>query len=299
MQSKSAMIHWTEATSDTFMYGSRLRFHNNEMLFENPLMPSGEVIHRWHTMMYYPSNKAIPQLPLLKQGQSYRFQLDYTVEPEGAVYFKVIFKKRNGTEADVVTIEDTVATITYPTNAFSYEIHMINAAATRVIFRSIRITALQQQNDGEEGLYISEMRHTNDDTDVVNVVLVAPEGLSRASIEDLHNVIVIKRWQTADIVTIVDCLQPLERGYDLNFIGYTMASNEMAMTLAELMEQTAWVTRDMKHNEYTHTKVEVYSDETTQTTELSLVAPLLHPSRHLKALDADRLNGGATVCNNV
>lgn len=292
MQSKQSIIRWTEVTSDTFTYGSHLKIKDDETVFENPLMPSGEMIHCWKMMTYYPSDKTIPQLPILRQGKTYHFYFDYEVFPKGGVYFKIVFKRRNGTELDVVMVEGQHAKITYPLDAFSYEIQMMNAAATHVTFRSIKIAASRHVAQINEKLYISEMIQIQDDTDVVNIVLITQEGIVRDDMSALHNVILIEHWRIADLEKIVDCLQPLERGYDLNFIGYNELSNHMAYLLAECMGQRAWISHDVQLERQPYVAVEIYSSDMHEIRDLSLIVPLLQPSRHLENLDVNRLNGG-------
>ncbi|MCS4487340.1 accessory Sec system protein Asp3 [Staphylococcus americanisciuri] len=297
MQNKGSIIRWTDITSNTFMYGSHLKLYDNAVVFENVLMPSGEIIHQWKMMTYYPSDKRIPRLPLLKNGQTYCFQFDYDVFPVGSVYFKVIFKRRNGEEVDVVMVEDKVVTITYPTDAFSYEIQLINAAANSLTFRSIRIMKSTQQLETEQSLYLSEMIQTDDEADTLNIVLVASEGLIKDTIKKLRNVILVNDWNSDDFNKIVDCLQPLQQDYSLNFIGYTKAGSHMAYALAAYMTETAWVTHDDSLHKEAGMTLEVFGNKLLPDHTLSLVSSLLHPSRYLNALDVDRLNGGDSLCS--
>ena len=38
-------VKWRLVNSSTFMYGTKLRFNQDNIYFENPLMPSGTIIH--------------------------------------------------------------------------------------------------------------------------------------------------------------------------------------------------------------------------------------------------------------
>lgn len=292
MLSNSHTIHWIQVTDDTFMYGSRLKFHRDgSVVFENALMPSSIVIHEWKMMTHFVADKIIPQLPILKHGQSYRFVLDYDVEPAEGIYFKVVFKKSNGTEINAVIIREREAVITYPTDAFSYELQMLNAAAKHVKFRSIKIIEETTSTRTEE-LTISEIRQEAEHVSVMNVIIVAEEGLSRDAITSLPNVIIIAGWKQDDIGKIAHVLSPLQQGYALNFIGYTRETDVMAYQLAEYMQETAWVTTDEQLPTESEVAVEVYGDIAPHDAELSLVASLLHASHHLNKLDEMVLNGG-------
>ena len=286
------MIRWRQITPDTFKYGSRLKFHDDgSVVFENPLMPSSIVIHKWQMMTFFVTDKIVPQLPILKHGQSYRFVLDYDVEPVDSIYFKVVFKKSNGTEIDAIMIQEREAVMTYPTDAFSYEIQMLNAAAKRVHFRSIQIIE-ETASSTAEVLTISEIMQESEDVSVMNVVLAATEGLSRDVISTLSNVIIIAGWQQDDIAKIVHVLAPLQQGYHLNFIGYTDETDAMAYQLAERMQETAWVTKKEKLLRQDNVAVQVYGDKAPHDAELTLVSSLLHPSHQLNKLDATVLDGG-------
>ncbi|UXU57419.1 accessory Sec system protein Asp3 [Staphylococcus agnetis] len=140
MQNHNYTIRWTQIIPNTFMYGSRLHFNHHETIFKNRLMPSGIVIHEWKMMTNYAEEKTIPTLPILNRGATYHFSFDYDVEPSTGIYFKIIFKRRNGTIFDTRIIQQREVAITYPNEAFSYELQMINAAATSVCFRSIKST---------------------------------------------------------------------------------------------------------------------------------------------------------------
>ncbi|PNZ82145.1 accessory Sec system protein Asp3 [Staphylococcus microti] len=292
MLSNSHTIRWTQVTDDTFMYGTRLKFHRDgSVVFENALMPSSIVIHEWKMMTHFVADKTIPQLPILKHGQSYRFVLDYDVEPAEGVYFKVVFKKSNGTEIDAVIIREREAVITYPADAFSYELQMLNAAAKRVKFRAINIIE-ETTTTRAEALTISEIKQESEHVSVMNVIVVAEEGVSRDAIRSLPNVIMIAGWQLEDIGKIAHVLAPLQQGYALNFIGYTRETDVMAYQLAEYMRETAWVTTDEQLPTKSDVAVEVYGDIAPRDTELSLVSSLLHASHHLNKLDETVLNGG-------
>ena len=44
-EAKQFEVKWRLVNLTTFMYGTKLHFNNDDIYFENPLMPSGTVIH--------------------------------------------------------------------------------------------------------------------------------------------------------------------------------------------------------------------------------------------------------------
>ncbi|AVQ34053.1 accessory Sec system protein Asp3 [Staphylococcus muscae] len=291
MYHKSHVIRWREVASDTFMYGTRLIFHEGETVFENARMPSGIVMHAWKMITDYTMEKMVPQLPILKHGQTYRFRFDYDVIPEGHLYAKMIFKRRNGTELESLIIKSKEIVVTYPTEAFTYELQLINAAVTQVHFRSIEISEYDENHRNEPELYISPIYQESAHSTVMNVVFQESDGLSRDVIAGWDNVILIEHWGYDTQDKIAHCLRPLQQGYHLNFIGYARQSNQMAYTLAAAMGETAWVTESMPEK-VTTVDVRQYGRTDVFDFPMSIVTPLLQPSYQLQYLDMEQLNGG-------
>lgn len=289
MQKNSHVVPWTQVTPDTFMYGSHLEITKQMTYFENALMPSGCVIHEWKMMTVYSTDKAIPQLPILKHGHTYRFTFDFDVEPVGGVYFKINFKKRNGVALEHIIIQSQEMEVTYPNEAFSYEIQMLNAAATSVRFRAIHITD-QQDEVTKSDLTISPILNEQSETPTMNVICVGKEGLMRDVIDGLHNVILIEHGRLDDMEQMVTCLEPLARGYALNMIGYTADTNRLAHQLAISLNAKAWVTSEGDLDEQDMAMVHVYGQVSQSLHQL--VMSLFDKSHHLQDLDRALLNGG-------
>lgn len=298
MQNNSYTIRWTQITPSTFLYGSQLQFKEDETIFKNALMPSGIVIHEWQMMTQYTADKMIPTLPILKRGQSYHFSFDYEVEPTDHIYFKLIFKRRNGTEAGIQIIKGHEADVVYPKDAFSYVLQMINAAAQDIRFRTI--TIVPHEGDAlHPQLSISEVVNEDQTLPVRNLIFVEAQELSYDAIRNMKNVIGIEHWQQVEEETVFESLSPLVEEFShLHFIGYHQASNEMAYRMAEKFGGTAFVT--YHHAQTTPsfpsrggTERVVYMDEEKDAMQsMGIVENLLNPSRFLKYININQLNGG-------
>lgn len=46
----SYTLTWRHINTTTFMYGTKLRIEDDGTYFNNPLMPSGTVIHDWRML---------------------------------------------------------------------------------------------------------------------------------------------------------------------------------------------------------------------------------------------------------
>lgn len=93
-EAKQFEVKWRLVNLTTFMYGTKLHFNNDDIYFENPLMPSGTVIHNWYMLTNFTEDRVSPKLPILKKGHRYLFKFNFQVEPEGAVYFKIKFYRK-------------------------------------------------------------------------------------------------------------------------------------------------------------------------------------------------------------
>ena len=52
------------------MYGTKLRIEDDGTYFNNPLMPSGTVIHDWRMLTTFSEHKYAPSLPILKRNNN-------------------------------------------------------------------------------------------------------------------------------------------------------------------------------------------------------------------------------------
>lgn len=295
MQNHNYTIRWTQIIPNTFMYGSRLQFKSHETIFKNRLMPSGIVIHEWKMMTDYAEEKIIPSLPILKRGETYLFSFDYDVEPNTGIYFKIIFKRRNGTVADMRIIQQNEVAITYPYEAFSYELQMINAASTYVCFRKITIQR-QSIKTVSFPLAVSSIMNEAQTLPILNIVFTETQPLSSDAIREVKNVIKVEHWQHYSLEMIYEALAHLKNTATLNCIGYCTESSAIAYEMATLLNGTAFVTHHFKHtadHEQQAPPLVRYTEALHDVqAHTFMVQQLLNPSRYLNNIDINMLNGG-------
>lgn len=136
---KKFEVKWRLINQSTFMYGTKLLFDNDDVYFENPLMPSGTVIHNWYMLTNFNEHRVSPKLPILKKGHRYLFKFNFQVDPEGSIYYKLKFYLKNGDQFDYQLIKTKEAEVTYPKKAHSYQLEMINAGMNHIKFHKITI----------------------------------------------------------------------------------------------------------------------------------------------------------------
>ncbi|WP_276516911.1 accessory Sec system protein Asp3 [Staphylococcus petrasii] len=161
------ILYWRHINKETFMYGTKLRFDSDVTYFENPLMPSGTVIHDWHMITNFNVRKTVPSLPILKKGHYYQVTLNYQVEPQGAAYIKLTFYRKNDTELSYLIIKDDMTKFQFPAEAYAYKIELINAGLSVLHFQNIKI----KEVIGDENVKGEFQDESYSALDVINRVL--------------------------------------------------------------------------------------------------------------------------------
>ncbi|QUM67158.1 accessory Sec system protein Asp3 [Staphylococcus delphini] len=297
-------IRWTQITPETFMYGSILRFKATETLFENELMPSGIVIHEWKMMTNFEDDKVMPTLPILQRNQTYRFHFDYHVQPVDSVYFKVIFKRRNGTVCDYQMIKGHDKDITVPDEMYSYVVQIINAASQHLTFRQLTIEDVREQSKAMADVHVHDMCHIDPDATQATVIFVEETDLAHELIQEIDNCVCVTGWDQPHIghviAKVTASLQTLAKDYTLQLVGYGSRSNEMAYAVGAHLPATLYVTpqRDTKLRQRYGTPEQVdvpvvtYQYDEASTAISHWLGPTLNQSHQLKGLDIQKLNGG-------
>ncbi|HCG75641.1 MULTISPECIES: accessory Sec system protein Asp3 [Staphylococcus] len=144
-EAKQFEVKWRLVNLTTFMYGTKLRFDNDDIYFENPLMPSGTVIHNWYMLTNFAEDRVSPKLPILKKGHRYLFKFNFQVEPEGAAYFKIKFYRKNKEQFEYKILKNKEEEIVYPIEAHSYQLELVNAGMNHLHFQNIMV---QELGDG-------------------------------------------------------------------------------------------------------------------------------------------------------
>ncbi|SUQ38652.1 accessory Sec system protein Asp3 [Staphylococcus gallinarum] len=137
-------------------------------------MPSGIIIQDWVMKTNYALDKELPTLPILKRGSDYTFQFNYEVEPQGALYFKIIFYSKDETVLSSQIIKDKEVHVNYPETAHTYKVQMINAAAQIIRFEKFTITEQRLIDSKQRNLTISGVTNVDTNEAVRNVVFVEP-----------------------------------------------------------------------------------------------------------------------------
>lgn len=141
-------VYWNEFASNTYTYGSRIRFHaKDDVEFENELMPPGTVIKEWYSKTNFQRDKIEPALPII-DGEG-KYQISSFVDcPEDENYLlRLVFYDRFENEVDSVSVWERTENFKCPLKTYSYRLQLINGGLTSFRFHSVVIREISDETD--------------------------------------------------------------------------------------------------------------------------------------------------------
>lgn len=148
MSCVSWKILWNEYTFETYLYGSRIIFHDKEDVeFINGMMPPGKVIKAWYSKMNFQAKRAEPSLPMIDGESRYHISVDFGQAENPGILFRIVFYDRYENEAESLILRDREMDFRCPLKTYSYAIELINAGASEFHFHSFTLT--EYTNEGE------------------------------------------------------------------------------------------------------------------------------------------------------
>ncbi|EOH91912.1 accessory Sec system protein Asp3 [Enterococcus pallens] len=135
------MIKWGADFNDNYNYGADIRFVESDYVrFSSPLMPSGTAIKTWHSRTEYHESRKSPMLPLLENGQAYEIQVNAEFDNEDAVQIEIEFFDINNDVIDKLYFQNLKGHFTYPDNAMSYKVQLVNKKHQYMLFKYLTIS---------------------------------------------------------------------------------------------------------------------------------------------------------------
>ena len=130
-------ITWDKVVNGQYLYGSRIIFEKDTVIFNNAQLASGKQIVAWGSRTNYQANRKIPELPLLVQGETYQLHSKLRTVPSNRLYLKIIFYNRLDEEIGTIIQREDVQEFVYPQDAFRYDILVISAGLEELVFKYI------------------------------------------------------------------------------------------------------------------------------------------------------------------
>lgn len=140
-ESKQWTVFWNEFSSDTYLYGTEIRFHSrDDVEFHNALMPPGTIMKTWYSMVNYQAGRIEPSLPIIDGEGSYHVSADLDCDIPGGVFLRFVFLGKNGEEAGAQIIDGPEADMKCPLKTYSYKVELVCAGSHNFHFHSFTIT---------------------------------------------------------------------------------------------------------------------------------------------------------------
>lgn len=141
-------IYWNEYTSDTYTYGSKIKFHKkDDVEFENLLMPPGTIIKQWYSKTNFQMQRIEPALPIIDGEGEYQITINLDKSENEHCIARLVFYDRYEVEAGSLTLRDQVTVFRCPLKTYSYRLQLINGGMTKFHFHSVVIQEIIHETD--------------------------------------------------------------------------------------------------------------------------------------------------------
>lgn len=141
-------ILWNEYTFDTYLYGSRIIFHNKEDVeFINGMMPPGKVIKTWYSQVNFQARRAEPTLPMIDGESRYHIKVDFGQEENPGILFRITFFDRYENEIENLILRGQEMDFRCSLKTYSYTIQLVNAGASQFHFHSFTLTEYANESE--------------------------------------------------------------------------------------------------------------------------------------------------------
>lgn len=145
--SKKWVVYWSEYAKDTYLYGSKIKFHKKSVEFENKMMPPGTVIKEWYSKTNFQAQQIEPTLPIIDGESSYRITVNMEVPKGEQCIVRLVFLDRYDVEAQSLSIREKTMEFRCPLKTYSYKLQIINAGVKSFRFNSVIIEELSGEDE--------------------------------------------------------------------------------------------------------------------------------------------------------
>lgn len=249
-------IKWENYAQFSYTSGSFIAFEGSQVLFDNPLMPPSIPLAAWTSRTNFQARHASPSLPLLKRGRTYRLVLDAKISPQNSLYLKVSYWNRLDELLSFDVLRDDSWEFTYPIEAFSYSIELINAGCDYFAFNSLLLSDATADEEDLLSLKKELTLRFSKPNRQVNVLFLEPEDLGGAGLpltlfKALGNLVLVGDRGQADTLYMARDFEDLllrflwdrydEGRTKVHFIGYGPVGNLACLYYSSKMTSKAYV----------------------------------------------------------
>ena len=124
--SNISIIKWGNRYTESYTYGSEIILNKSSVYFSSPMMPVGAKIKSWYSKGSYSINRVSPLLPLLIGGKNYQLALFLEKNERNCFQVTIEFFDEFDNEIAIEYFNELKFNFTYPVDAVSYRISLIN-----------------------------------------------------------------------------------------------------------------------------------------------------------------------------
>lgn len=186
-----SIIKWGQLRQEDFLYGSQIRFNQDtELLYwENPLMPSGKVIHEWSSRVHFQETREPIQLPTLIPGNQYALKAVVSDHVEGKLKIKITFYDYHLELIEEIFFDLNQIEFSIPSQCLFYKIALINAGLDEFIFRELVLYEEDKQIQVIENakLWRNTIHHIDPNSEMLNVQITGREHVTGRVITEIED----------------------------------------------------------------------------------------------------------------
>lgn len=163
MKDDTWVIRWKEFLSDTYVYGSKIEFlEDQSVVYKNRLMPPGTVIHRWYSKTNFQRQRVEPALPLIDGERAYEITTDlsYNSKESRELMLRIVFYDRYDKEAESLIVRGGRAVFQPSIKTYSYCVELINGGNADFTFRSLVLREVSKEEYNAEQERIKRLKES-------------------------------------------------------------------------------------------------------------------------------------------
>lgn len=135
-----ATVRWGGPNSRDALYGSTLSLDDSGSIhLVNHLMPSGTTLQEWYSFTDYQAVRAVPSLPLLRPGRTYRIAPALRSGPPDTVIVDIRYFDRFGALLETRVLHPPEYAFDYPADCHHYTIRLLNGGCDELWFDSFTL----------------------------------------------------------------------------------------------------------------------------------------------------------------
>lgn len=154
-------VYWNEYTSNTYTYGSKIKFISKQAVkYENSLMPPGTVINSWSSRTNFQGNRIEPSLPIIDGEGAYHISVDMDLEEgsEEDILLRIICYDRYDEKAESIILRGRHNYFKPSLQTYSYQIELINGGIHKFVFHSIILKEVSKEEFNAEQDRIEKLK---------------------------------------------------------------------------------------------------------------------------------------------